>query len=162
MLNLDGLNMHDIKTLRENSEPIAEYLNTPSIATDAFNKRLQEYKLTPSIIEKLKFYAGKAFIFSFSAEWCKDCRKNVPVLKLIQDATRIEVRVLGHLIRDAKNPYEKWRIPPSPPEVKEFNVTSIPHIVVLDAEGNELGTIIENPPLEKTLEAAILEIIEKS
>jgi thiol-disulfide isomerase/thioredoxin len=160
MLNLDGLNMHDIKKLRENSEPIAEYLTTPSTATEAFNKRLQEYTLTPTIIEKLKSYAGKVFIFSFSAEWCKDCRKNVPVLKLIQDVTGIEVRVLGHIMRDAKNPYEIWRIPPSPPEVKEFNVTSIPHIVVLDAEGNELGAVIENPPLEKTLEAALLEILE--
>ena len=161
MVKLDGYHMHDIKNLRENSEPITKYLTTPSIATEAFNKRLQEYELNTIITEKLKSYAGKAFIFSFSAEWCKDCKKNVPVLKLIQDTTGIEVRVLGHIMKDAKNPNEIWKIPPSPPEVKDFNVTSIPHIVVLDAVGNELGAVIENPPLEKTLEAAILEILEK-
>jgi hypothetical protein len=154
--------MHNIEKLRVNSEPIAEYLSAPSTATEAFNQRIEEYSLDSYIIEKLKIYAGTVFIFSFSAEWCKDCKKNVPVLKLIQDATGIEVRVLGHIMKDAKNPNEIWRIPPSPPEVKDFNVTSIPHIVVLDAEGNELGAVIENPPLEKTLEAALLEILEKA
>ena len=154
--------MHDIEKLKANSEPIAEYLSTPSPATEAFNQRIKEYSLDSNIIEKLKIYAGTVFIFSFSAEWCKDCKKNVPVLKLIQDATGIEVRVLGHIMKDAKNPNEIWKIPPSPPEVKDFNVTSIPHIVILDAEGKELGAVIENPPIEKTLEAALLEILEKT
>lgn len=152
--------MHDLTSLRDNSEPIEKYLTTPSAATEAFAQRILEYKLDPIITEKLTVYAGKAFIFSFSAEWCKDCKRNVPVLKLIQDATGIEVRVLGHIMKDAKNPKEKWRIPPSPPEVKEFNVVTIPHIVVLDQYGKELGAVIENPPSAKTLEEALLEILE--
>ena len=110
--------MHDLKALKHNSEPVEEYITAPSDATEAFNQRLQEYELDPVVTEKLKVYAGKAHIFSFSAEWCKDCKKNVPVLKLIQDATGIEVRVLGHIMKDAKNPNEKWRIPPSPPRGK--------------------------------------------
>ncbi len=110
--------MHDLKALRANSEPVEEYLAAPSDANETFTRRLQEYELDPLVTEKLKAYAGKAYIFSFSAEWCKDCKVNVPVLKLIQDATGIEVRILGHIMRDAKNPDERWRIPPSPPEVK--------------------------------------------
>jgi uncharacterized protein (UPF0179 family) len=152
--------MHDLTTLRAGSEPIEEYLEAPSDATEAFNQRLQEYELDPLVTEKLKAHAGKAYIFAFSAEWCKDCKMNVPVLKLIQDATGIEVRVLGHIMRDAKNPDERWRIPPSPPEVKTFNVVKIPHIAVLDAHGNELGAVIENPPEDKTLEEALLAILE--
>jgi thiol-disulfide isomerase/thioredoxin len=152
--------MHDLTALRANSEPVEEYIKAPSDATEAFNQRLQVYELDPVVTEKLKVYAGKAHIFSFSAEWCKDCKKNVPVLKLIQDATGIEVRVLGHIMKDAKNPNEKWRIPPSPPEIKDFNVVNIPHIVVLDAHGNELGAVIENPPTDKTLEEALLAILE--
>ena len=152
--------MHDLTTLRAGSEPIEEYLAAPSDATEAFNRRLQEYELDPVVTEKLKAHAGKAYIFAFSAEWCKDCTKNVPVLKLIQDTTGIEGRVLGHIMRDAKNPDERWRIPPSPPEVKTFNVVNIPHIAVLDAHGNELGAVIENPPEDKTLEEALLAILE--
>lgn len=152
--------MHDLTALRTSSEPIEEYLSAPSDATEAFNQRLQDYELDPSAAEKLKAHAGKAYIFAFSAEWCGDCKKNIPVLKLIQDATGIEVRILGHIMRDAKNPDERWRIPPSPPEVKTFNVVKIPHIAVLDAHGNELGAVIENPPEDKTLEEALLAILE--
>ncbi len=152
--------MHDLTALRAGSEPIEEYLSAPSDATEAFNRRLQEYELDPSAAEKLKSHAGKAYIFAFSAEWCGDCKRNVPVLKLIQDATGIEVRVLSHVMRDAKTPDERWRIPPSPPEVKTFNVVKIPHIAVLDAHGNELGAVIENPPEDKTLEEALLAILE--
>ena len=152
--------MHDLKALRANSERVEEYLAAPSDTTEAFTQRLQEYELDPLVTENLKAYAEKAYIFSFSAEWCKDCKVNVPVLKLIQDATGIEVRILGHIMRDAKNPDERWRIPPSPPEVKTFNVVKIPHIAVLDPQGEELGAVIENPPEDKTLEEALLEILE--
>jgi len=152
--------MHDLTAMRTSSEPIEEYLAAPSDATEAFNRRLQDYELDPSAAEKLKAHAGKAYIFAFSAEWCGDCKKNIPVLRLIQDATGIEVRVLGHIMRDANNPDERWRIPPSPPEVKTFNVVNIPHIAVLDTHGNELGAVIENPPEDKTLEEALLAILE--
>ena len=154
--------MHDLNALKTNSEPIEDYLAAPSAAYGAFAKRIQEYALDPIVIKKLRAHAGNAYIFTFSAEWCKDCTWNVPVLKLLQDATGIEARVFGHLMRDTKSPYERWRIPPSPPEVKEFNVIRLPHIVVLDVQGNELGAVIENPPIEKTLEEAVLEILEAS
>ena len=152
--------MHDLQALRANSEPVEGYIAAPSDATEAFTQCLRDYELDPVVVGKLKAYAGRAFIFSFSAEWCKDCIRNIPILKLIQDATGIEVRVLGHIMRDAKNPNEKWRIPPSPPQVKDFNVVNIPHIVVLDPHGDELGAVIENPPTDKTLEKAILDILE--
>lgn len=151
---------HDLTVLRAASEPIEEYLTAPNDAAEAFNRRLQEYALDPSATEKLKAHAGKARIFVFTAEWCGDCKRNVPVLKLIQDTTGIEVRVLGHIMRDINNPDERWRIPPSPPEVKDFGVLKIPHIAVLDAHGKELGAVIENPPEDKTLEEALLDILE--
>jgi len=151
---------HDLAALKAGSEPIEEYLAAPSDAAEAFNQRLQEYELDPSVTQKLKTHAGKAYVFVFTAEWCGDCKRNVPVLRLIQDSTGIEVRVLGHIMRDANNPDERWRIPPSPPEVREFNVVKIPHIAVLDAHGKELGAVIENPPEDKTLEEALLAILE--
>ena len=157
--------MHDLQALRASSEPVEEYLMALSDANEAFTQRLQDYELDPIVTGKLKAYAGKAFIFSFSAEWCKDCKRNVPVLKLIQDATGIKARVLSHIMRDAKHsnpstPEEKWKIPPSPPEILDFKVFNIPYITVLDAQGNELGAVIENPPTDKTLEGALLAILE--
>ena len=157
--------MHDLTALRAASEPVGEYLAIPRDATGAFNQRLKEYELDPLVTEKLKAYAGNAHIFAFTADWCSDCRRNVPVLKLIQDATGIEVRILGHVMRDAKNPNpltpdEKWKIPPSPPELREFNALKISYIAVLDVHGEELGAVIENPPGDKTLEEAFLAILE--
>ncbi|KPV65265.1 MAG: hypothetical protein AOA65_0300 [Candidatus Bathyarchaeota archaeon BA1] len=58
----------------------------------------------------------------FSAEWCKDCTNNVPVLWLISELRGLEIRVFGHLKTDPLNPRERWKIPPSPPEVKDFGV----------------------------------------
>jgi hypothetical protein len=157
--------MHDLQALRASSEPVEEYLAVLSDANEAFTLRLQDYELDPIVAGKLKAYAGKAFIFSFSAEWCKDCKRNVLVLKLIQDATGIEARVIGHIMRDAKHrnpstPEEKWKIPPSPPEILDFKVFNIPYIAIIDAQGNELGAVIENPPSDKTLEGALLAILE--
>ncbi len=159
--------MHDLTSLKDNSEPVEEYIAAPSDATEAFAQRLQKYALDPLVTEKLKAYAGTAHIFVFSAEWCSDCRRNVPVLKLIQDATGIPVRALGHTMRDAKNPRpqtadEKWKFPPSPNELKDFNAFNIPYIAVLDTNGDELGAVIENPPRGKTLEEALLDILDAS
>ena len=159
--------MHDLQALKANSEPVEEYIAAPSDATEAFTQRLRDYELDPITTEKLKAYAGKAYLFSFSARWCPDCKRNVPVLKLIQDATGIEVRVLGNIMRDAKNPNpstpdEKWKIPPSPPELLDFKVFKIPYIAVLDANGKELGAVIENPPTDMTLEEVLLAILESA
>ena len=157
--------IHDLHALRANSAPVEDYIVAPSDATAAFTQCLQNYELDPIVVERLKAYAGRVYIFSFSAEWCKDCKRNVPVLKLIQDATGIEVRVLGNIMRDAKNPNpstpdEKWKIPPSPPELLDFKVFKIPYITVLDTQGNELGAVIENPPTDMTLEESLLAILE--
>ena len=72
-------------------------------------------------ILNLKNYAKDILIVVFSAEWCKDCAANVPVLALIAEKTGVNVRVFGGLKKDTLNPIEKWKIPPLPPEVKTFN-----------------------------------------
>jgi len=98
----------------------------------------------------------------FSAEWCPDCFRNVPVLGLVSEETGLEVRVFGHLMRNIKDPDEKWAIPPSPPEVKTYQVIKIPLITVLNQDGEKLGEIVENPSEGVTLEDAILDILLKA
>ena len=121
-------------------------------------ERMKNYRLKEVVVEELKKYADKLFIVVFSAELClKDCAKNVPVLALLADKAGLKVRVFGGLMRDSLNPKEKWRIPPSPPEVKEFKVEKVPHIVIFDMSGLELGKIVEKPAHDKTLEEEILQ-----
>jgi thiol-disulfide isomerase/thioredoxin len=151
---------YDIARLRRGSEAVHDYVTEPSKAKEAFDKRCDEYKLDPVIVKELKNRAKDYLIIVFSGEWCPDCVRNVPVLDLLAEATGIEVRIFGHIIRDAKSNTRKWAVPPSPPEVEEFNVVKIPLMVVLKKDGEKMGEIIENPPPEKTLEHALLDIMK--
>ncbi len=149
-----------VARLRTSSKTVYDYVTEPSKAKEAFERRLEEYKLDPVIVKELKKKAVDYLIIVFSAEWCPDCFRNVPVLDLLAKSTGIEVRVFGHIMRDDKNNTRKWAVPPSPPEVEKFNFVKIPFIVVLKKDGEKVGEIIENPPPGKTLEQALLEIMK--
>jgi hypothetical protein len=70
------------------------------------------------------------------------------------------MNVFGHLKKGDRDAGELWEIPPSPPEVADFDVRKIPLIVVINHEGEVLGEIVENPPEGRTLEEAFLKILE--
>ena len=95
--------------------------------------------------EKLKKEASNYMVVVFSAEWCKDCARNVTALWLISEFAGLEVRVFDNLKTDPLNSTTRWRIPPSPPEVEAFDVKKAPWILIFDKEGRETGKIIENP-----------------
>ncbi len=151
--------MYDLNNLRENSESISEYILTSSKDVPGFKENAAKYEPDKEVISKLKRYKGDIVVFVFSAEWCPDCQRHIPVLGLIAESTGIEVNVFGHLMRDPKRPKGYWQIPPSPPEAEDFAVRKIPSIVVLDNGGKKVGDIIENPPEGKTLEKALLDIL---
>ena len=65
-------------------------------------------------------------------------------------------------MRNSKNHGNRWSVPPSPSEVEEFDVQKIPLIIVLNAQGQVLGEIVENPPEKKTLEQSLLDILDAS
>lgn len=150
---------HDLEILRKNSETISDYVSSVGERAPAFIKRKADYKLDEPASEKLKKRTEDVVLFVFSAEWCPDCHRNVPVLGLIAESTGMEIRVFGHLMRDLKNPKEVWRIPPSPPEVRDFNVRKIPLIIVFNKDGKKIGEIVENPPEGKSLEETLLGIV---
>ena len=152
----------DLEAIRSNSESIPDYLKSSEEKTPRFAERKSTYKLNKETVEKIKAHATSSVVVVFSAEWCPDCYRNVPVLDLLSEETGLEVRVFGHLMRNVKAPNEKWAIPPSPSEVKDFNVVKIPLIIVLNEEGEKLGEIIENPLEGQTLEGALLDILQKA
>ena len=151
---------YDVAKLRKGSESVHDYVSEPSKAKDAFDKRRAEYKLDAAVVKELKKKAKDYFVVAFSAEWCPDCMRNIPVLDMLAEATGLEVRVFGHIMRDAKSNTRKWAVPPSPPEVYEFNVSKIPLIVVLRKDGEMTGEIVENPPPGVTVEKALLDIMK--
>jgi len=153
---------HSPERLRMSSEVVSDYLSSVVDGAPAFAKHGASYRLKKDAVEGIRKYADRAFVVVFSAEWCPDCHRNVPVLGLIADETGLEVRVFGHLMRDPKGSKGIWKIPPSPPEVKEFEVTRIPLMIVLNSAGEKVGEVVENPPEGKTLEEAILEILMKA
>lgn len=153
---------YELEDVRRNSESVTDYLKSSEEKTLKFAERKATYKLNKDTVEKIKANAGSALVVVFSAEWCPDCHRNVPVLGLISEETGLEVRVFGHLMRNVKDPDERWAIPPSPPEVKKFNVIKIPLITVLNEEGEKRGKIIENPTEGQTLERALLDILKKA
>ncbi len=152
---------YDLASIKAHSELVHSYVSEKTQATEAFATRKAEYKLDTEATKELKNLAKGYTVVVFSAEWCPDCKRNVPVLDLLSEAAGLEVRVFGHIMRDAKSSTRKWAVPPSPPEVEEFGVTKIPFIVVLDKNGDKVGEIIENPPPDKTLEQALLDILKK-
>ena len=151
--------MNDVTKLRSRSEPVMKYLEDARAKTDRFNERFYGYKLDHEATEKIRKHAKKAVVFVFSAEWCPDCYRNVPVLALISEATGLEVRVFGHIMKDPKSNTRKWAVPPSPPEVEEFKVAKIPYVMVLNMKGEKLGEIVENPKPGLTLEEELLGIL---
>ncbi|MGB9740184.1 MAG: thioredoxin family protein [Candidatus Bathyarchaeia archaeon] len=149
----------NLEEIREKTVTVNDYINSlEGSFRDRFLIRKKAYKLSFETINRFKQFAKNYFLVAFSAEWCKDCAANIPVLALISEATGLEVRIFGGLKKDPLSGTGKWRIPPSPPEVETFGVEKIPLIVVFNTDGNEVGRIIENPK-EPTLEEELLKII---
>jgi thiol-disulfide isomerase/thioredoxin len=149
----------DLSNLRKKTVSINQYIaNLKQPFRKKFLIRKQMYKPKHEVLTQLRKIAGRYVVIAFSAEWCKDCTANIPVLAIISEATGLEVRVFGGLMKDPLNPTRKWRIPPSPPEVEIFKVDKIPLILVTNTNGEEIGRIIENP-VEPTIEEEILRII---
>ncbi len=152
----------DLSEVRKKTVLVDQYIDCiKQPFSERFLTRKQTYQLKLETVNQLKEFTNKYLIVAFSAEWCKDCAANIPVLALISEATGLEIRVFGGLKRDPLNPKRKWRIPPSPPEVETFKVDKTPTIILIDRDGKEVERIIENPKYTPTLEQELYEIIKK-
>jgi len=152
-----SINLSEIRKKTVSVEQYIKSLAQPF--SEKFLTRKQTYTLNQEAVNQLKKIADKYVIVAFSAEWCKDCAVNIPVLALISEATGLEVRIFGGLKKNSLSHTRKWRIPPSPQEVETFQVDKIPLIIVFDKEGKDIGKIIENPREKPTLEEELIQII---
>ena len=155
--------MIDLNEIRRKTVSVEEYFSSmESPFKEKFLARKESYQLNQDAVIKLKRIADKYIVVVFSAEWCKDCVNNVPVLELVSRAVGLEVRVFGHIMKDALSTREKWRIPPAPPEVKTFGVEKLPWIIIFDKKGREVGKIIENPVHTGSIEEELLYISQNA
>lgn len=151
----------DLLEIRRKTVEARHYINNISQPfREKFLEQEKAYSLDPSFLAELKKFAKNYVVVAFSAEWCKDCAANIPVLALLSEKTGLEVRVFGGLKRDPLNPARKWSIPPSPQEVETFHVDKIPYILIFNSQGEKIGEIVENPKEGLTLEREILQIIQ--
>lgn len=152
--------MYDLEYLKGCSEDVLEYIEASKEKAPQYMERYDSYNLDEEIATKIGCHSDKYTVIAFSAEWCPDCYRNIPVLAHIQEKAGLKTRVFGGLMRDAKNDDRLWACPPSPEQVDEFKVVKIPHMFILNKKGEVEGEIIENPPEGETLERAILDILE--
>jgi len=106
--------------------------------------------------EAARTFSG--LIVAFSASWCKDCKRSIPILASITRNAGLEIRLFGGLVRDALA--SRWRVPPSPEQTLEFDIKRIPTIIVLDEDGHERGRLVENPDPGLTIEEHLLLLLK--
>lgn len=126
-----------------------------------YEARRTEYTLNPTVLENIKALANQYIIVAISADWCKDCISNIPVLDLVREATKLPVYILGGVKTEPLNSNRQWAVPPSPPEVDTLDIKAIPTILIYTKDGNEVGRIIENPSIKASLEEELLHYMKQ-
>ena len=139
------MNEKEFQDMLNRAVPIEQYMHECSEdCKPKYNARRVEYKLKPDILESIKTLVDQFIVVTISADWCKDCIANVPVLDLVYEATGLPVYILGGVKTDPLNPDRQWAVPPSPPEVDTLNIKAIPTILIYTKNGKEIGRIIES------------------
>ena len=157
------MNELEFQNMLNRAVPIEQYMHECSMdCKPKFDTRRAEYSLNPDMSESIKAFVDQSIVVAISADWCKDCVANLPVLDLIHEATGLPVYILGGVKTDPLNPDRQWAVPPSPPEVDSLNIIAIPTILIYTKDGTEIGRIIENPSIQPLLEEELLYYLEKS
>jgi len=137
-----------------------------------FNYKTYEPKV--GVLERIKALLEnkneKLKIVALGADWCPDCNVNVPrMIKNIKTikSNNIDLRILYGIMVNALHRSEDeiiWHKKRSPPEAvnPKFDLKKIPTFYFFKTNGDFIGTIVENPKWESTLEEDLLEILENN
>ena len=153
---------HDLAQLKKNGKTVEDYMSClegKSGEEIKTNCKLYEPKedVIAALTEKAK---GYTFIV-FSAVWCKDCKSNVAAFaKILEQQPDIEAYFFSGIKTAPLDPNIRWKVPPSPPEVDDFDLRKIPTFYILNSEGVQVGEMIEKPEHKETLEEELLYILE--
>ena len=127
-----------------------------------FLRRRDAYELNKDAVELLQNLKDQYEFIVFFADWCGDSRKAVPVLSLLEQELEIKIVALGGMTKPPYGSDGYWAIPPSPEEVKTFDIRSSPTIIVFKKSGEEVGRMKTKPKMTATVEEELIWIIEKN
>ncbi len=153
--------MVDLNDIRSRTTNVRGYINgLKEQDKEKFLDVYNNYKLDTSVVDELKDILKDLTVVVFSAAWCGDCKRAMPVMLQLEEKLGLEILVFTNIKTAPLDPNHKWASPPSPPEMNEWGVTAIPWFNFYDAEGNLEGTLIEKPTVKETLEAEILHVLK--
>ena len=152
--------MIDFNDIKKRTTNVRGYIDALSEKDkDIVMEAYQGYHLNEAALRELQDIVKGLRVVIFSAAWCGDCKRAMPVMLHIEEKTDLEIMVFGDIKTDPLNKAAKWRVPPSPPEINEWGATAIPWFVFFDAKGNKVGTLIEKPTVKDTLEEEIVYVL---
>ena len=153
--------MIDFEDIRKRTTNVKGYIDALSEKDrDIVMEMHDEYNLNTEAVDELREIMKELKVVIFSAPWCGDCKRAMPVMLHLEEKIGIDAMVFGEIKTDPLNPDVQWRVPPSPPEINEWGATAIPWIVFFDSEGNKVGTLIEKPTVKATLEEEIVYVLK--
>jgi thiol-disulfide isomerase/thioredoxin len=153
--------MIDFNDIRKRSTNVRGYIDVLSDKDkDIVLEAYETYHLNEAALKELQKITKGLKVVIFSAAWCGDCKRAMPVMLHIEEKTDLDIMVFGNIKTDPLNKEVKWRVPPSPPEINEWGATAIPWFVFFDAKGNKVGTLIEKPTIKATLEEEIVHVLK--
>jgi thiol-disulfide isomerase/thioredoxin len=155
------MNMVDLDDFRSRTTSVRKYIDgLKEQDKEKFLEVYKTYKLDTSTAAELKDVLKSLTVVVFSAAWCGDCKRAMPVMLQLEEQLGLEVLVFSNIKTAPLDPTRKWAVPPSPPEMNEWGITAIPWFNFYDTNGNLVGTLIEKPKVKETLEAEILYILK--
>ncbi len=153
--------MVDLKDIRERTISVDEYIESLDDKNrDIVLEMYGEYELNGDVVQALRDEMKNITTVVFSAAWCGDCKIAMPVVKHLVERIGIEVRIFNKIKTAPLDQDHQWKIPPSPPEIEEWNVTAIPWFEFIDDSGNRVAHLIEKPKIKDTLEAEMLYVLK--
>ncbi|MHA3964273.1 MAG: thioredoxin family protein [Candidatus Thorarchaeota archaeon SMTZ1-45] len=152
------VNLNDIRSRTIN---VRDYINSlKDQDKEKFLEVYNTYRLNIGVVRELEKVLKDLTVIVFSAAWCGDCKRAMPVMLQLEEQLGLEVLVFSSIKIAPLDPENKWAVPPSPPEINEWGVSAIPWFNFYDAEGNLVGTLIEKPRVKETLEEEILHVLK--
>ena len=152
--------MVDLDDIRSRTTNVRDYIDSlKDKDKQKFLEVYNNYKLDVDVVDELRDALKDLTVVVFSAAWCGDCKRAMPVMQQLEEQLGLEVLVFSKIKTAPLNPDRQWAMPPSPPEIDEWGVTAIPWFNFYDPAGNLVGTLIEKPTVKETLEAEILHVL---
>jgi thiol-disulfide isomerase/thioredoxin len=127
---------------------------------DIVMEAYEEYSIKQDIVDELRTIMKGMKVIVFSAPWCGDCKRAMPVLLHLEEMLNLDIMVFGTIKTAPLDPKVQWAVPPSPPEINAWGVKAIPWFIFYNDAGEEVGVLIEKPKVKDTLEEEILYVLK--